>query len=66
MTDPRGKVISQMDHFRNTSWVTVGQVPNKKWFSLYPVIGDLFGWLSFLGLLYFVFKTWTRKKEADR
>lgn len=66
MTDPRGKIISQMDHFKNTSWVTVGQVPNKKWFTLYPIIGDLFGWLSFLGLLYFVFKTLTKKKEAHR
>jgi apolipoprotein N-acyltransferase len=66
MTDPRGKVISQMDHFKNTSWVTVGQVPNKKWFTLYPIIGDLFGWLSFLGVLNFVFKTLTKKKEADR
>ena len=66
MTDPRGKIISQMDHFKNTSWVTFGQVPNKKWFTLYPIIGDLFGWLSFLGLLYFVFKTLTKKKEADR
>ena len=66
MTDPRGKIISQMDHFKNTSWVTVGQVPNKKWFTLYPIIGDLFGWLSFLGLLYFVFKTLTKKKQADR
>ncbi len=66
MTDPRGKVISQMDHFKNTSWVTVGQVPNKKWFTLYPIIGDLFGWLSFIGLLYFVFKTLTKKQEAAR
>lgn len=66
MTDPRGKVISQMDHFKNTSWVTVGQVPNKKLFTLYPIIGDLFGWLSFLGLLYFVFKTLTKKREPDR
>lgn len=66
MTEPRGKIISQMDHFKNTSWVTVGQVPNKKWFTLYPIIGDFFGWLSFLGLLYFVFKTLTKKKQADR
>jgi apolipoprotein N-acyltransferase len=66
MTDPRGKIISQMDHFKSTSWVTVGQVPNKKWFTLYPIIGDFFGWLSFLGLLYFVFKPLTKKKEAGR
>jgi apolipoprotein N-acyltransferase len=66
VTDPRGKVISQMDHFKNTSWVTVAQVPNKKWFTLYPIVGDLFGWLSFVGLLYFIFKTVIKKKEADR
>ncbi len=66
MTDPRGKIISQMDHFKNTSWVTVGQVPNKKWFTLYPIIGDFFGWLSILGLLYFVISTLTKKKQTDR
>ncbi len=64
MTDPRGKIIAQMDHFNNTSWVTVGQVPNKKWFSLYPIIGDLLGWLSLSGLLYFVMLTLIRKKAG--
>ncbi|MET0637297.1 MAG: nitrilase-related carbon-nitrogen hydrolase [Chitinophagaceae bacterium] len=66
ITDPGGKIISQMDHFENTSWVTVGQVPNKKWFTLYPITGDLFGWLSFPGILYFVFQTLTRRKETER
>ena len=66
MTDPRGKTISQMDHFKNTSWVTVGQVPNKKWFTLYPIIGDLFGWLSFLGLFYLVIKILAKKRERDQ
>lgn len=66
MTDPGGKIISQMDHFKNTTWVTTGQVPDKKWFTLYPIIGDLFGWLSFLGLFYFVFKTLTKQIRAAR
>jgi len=48
MTDPRGKVISQMDHFENTEWVNVGCVPNKKIWTLYPVVGDVFGWLAIL------------------
>jgi apolipoprotein N-acyltransferase len=61
MTDPRGKIITQMDHFKNNSWVNVGQVPTKKWFTLYPIIGDLFGWLSFIGLLYFILKPVTKK-----
>lgn len=64
MTDPRGKIISQMDHFKNTSWVTVGQVPNKKWFTLYPIIGDLFGWLSFVGLLYFIIRALSKKRTV--
>jgi apolipoprotein N-acyltransferase len=66
MSDARGKIITQMDHFKNTSWVTIGQVPNKNWFTLYPIIGDLFGWLSFLGILYFVLKTLIKKKRTDQ
>ena len=62
MTDPRGKVIAEMDHFKNSTWVTIGQVPTKKWFTLYPIIGDLFGWLSFIGLLYFILRAFTNKK----
>jgi apolipoprotein N-acyltransferase len=54
MTDPAGRIIAQMDHFKNSAWVTVGQVPTKKWFTVYPVIGDLFGWLSLIGLLFFI------------
>lgn len=65
MTDPRGKVISQMDHFKNTSWVTVGQIPNKSWFTLYQVTGDLFGWLSLLGILYFVLRYLKKKKPLS-
>ena len=65
MTDPRGKIIAQMDHFKNTSWVTVGQVPTKKWFTLYPIIGDLFGWLSFVGVLFFIIRIKIGKKMAN-
>ena len=54
MTDPRGKIITAMDHFNATSWTMTGHVPNKKIWSLYPIIGDLFGWLSFVGLLFFI------------
>lgn len=66
MTDPRGKIISQMDHFKNSSWVIVGHVPTKKWFTLYPFIGDLFGWLAIIGLLFFIIRTITNKKSTDR
>ena len=66
MTDPRGKIIARMDHFKNSSWVTVGNVPMKKWFSLYPVIGDLFGWLSFLGLFYFICRSFIKRNVSFR
>ena len=56
MTDARGKIIAQMDHFETHTWITVGQVPTKKRFTLYPMIGDLFGWFSFIGLACFILK----------
>lgn len=65
MADGRGKVVSQMDHFTTSSWVTVGQVPNVRWFTLYPIIGDLFGWLSYLFLILLIGKigVWRGAKE---
>lgn len=54
MSDPGGRVIAEMDHFKNSSWVNTGNVPTKKWFAVYPIIGDLFGWLSLFGVLLFI------------
>ena len=51
ITDPRGKIISQMDHFTTNSWIMSGNVPNKKIWTLYPLIGDLFGWLAIVGFV---------------
>lgn len=53
MTDARGKKIAAMDHFKNSRWVNTGIVPSKKIFTLYPFIGDLFGWLAIAGLICF-------------
>lgn len=63
MNDPRGKTITQMDHYQTNSWTMTGQVPNKKIWSLYPLIGDLFGWLSIIGLLFFLIKTLAHRKN---
>jgi len=54
MTDPGGRIIAEMDHFKSSYWVNTGRVPIKKWFAVYPIIGDLFGWLSLIGLLFFI------------
>ena len=66
MTDPRGKIISEMDHFKNSLWVNVGQIPTKGLFTLYPIIGDLFGWLSLIGLLFFIIKATSNKKMGSQ
>lgn len=63
MTDPRGKTITEMDHFNTTSWTMTGHVPTKRIWALYPIIGDLFGWLSFISLLFFIIKPFVTKKE---
>jgi apolipoprotein N-acyltransferase len=65
MTDPRGKTITEMHHFNTTSWTMTGHVPTKRIWALYPIIGDLFGWLSFIGLLFFIIKPFIKKKEMD-
>jgi apolipoprotein N-acyltransferase len=51
ITDPTGKIITQLDHFSTKSWIMTGEVPNKKLWTLYPFIGDLFGWLAISGFV---------------
>ncbi len=63
ITDPRGKIISQMDHFTTDSWIMSGNVPNKKIWTLYPLIGDLFGWLAIVGLVYLLLSSFITSKN---
>lgn len=51
IVDPYGRVLAQTDHFTSSEWVTVAQVPTQGVFTLYSVIGDLFGWLAVVGLV---------------
>lgn len=62
ISDPRGKVISKLDHFSSKSWVITGEIPNKKMWTLYPLIGDLFGWLSMIGLGTLIFWCFYKSK----
>ncbi|MEO6732519.1 MAG: nitrilase-related carbon-nitrogen hydrolase [Ferruginibacter sp.] len=64
MTGPTGKIIAQVDHFGTGSWVMTGQVPNKKIWALYPIIGDLFGWLAISGLAAMLL--WAFRKTKKR
>ena len=50
VADPYGRVWSAMDHWSASDRVLLAQVPAKAGvFTLYPIIGDLFAWLSMVG-----------------
>jgi len=65
-TDPYGRVLGAMDHFTASERVMVAQVPTKGVFTLYSVIGDLFGWLAvagFVGIVIWAVVRWRRARR---
>ncbi|MFC1879461.1 nitrilase-related carbon-nitrogen hydrolase [Chloroflexota bacterium] len=49
--DPYGRIIASVDHFQSGERLLVAQVPAKAGvFTLYPIIGDLFAWLTVAAL----------------
>jgi apolipoprotein N-acyltransferase len=50
-TDPYGRTLAAVDHFTSSEWAMVAQVPTQGVFTIYSIIGDLFGWLAILGFL---------------
>ncbi len=51
ISDPYGRTLARMDHFTDGERVIVAQVPTKGVATLYPIIGDLFGWLAVIGFV---------------
>ena len=49
--DPYGRTLATMDHFTAGERVIVAQVPTKGTGTIYPIIGDLFGWLAVAGFV---------------
>ena len=49
VADPYGRVLAWMDHFTASERVMVAQVPTKGVFTVYSIVGDLFGWLAVVG-----------------
>ena len=47
--DPFGRMLATMDHYPKGERALVAQVPTKGVWTLYPIIGDLFGWLAVVG-----------------
>ena len=50
-TDPYGRVLATMDTHTSSERVMVVQVPTKGVFTVYSLIGDLFGWLAVAGFV---------------
>lgn len=50
-TDPYGRVLATMDTHTASERVMVVQVPMQCVFTIYSIIGDLFGWLSVVGFV---------------
>jgi apolipoprotein N-acyltransferase len=50
-TDPYGRIIAQVDLGTASEWTMVAQVPTHGVFTLYSVVGDLFGWLAVIGFV---------------
>jgi apolipoprotein N-acyltransferase len=67
-TDPYGRVLAMVDIGVAEEPIMAAKVPTKGVFTIYPIIGDLFGWLTVVGFV--VLASWviiqgrqSRKKE---
>lgn len=70
ITDPYGRILASMDHYPKGERALVAQVPTKGAWTLYPYIGDLFGWLAVVGTVGLVIwgivqSVRSRKAKAD-
>ena len=66
IADGKGNIISQMDHFQTRNWSMTGNIPTKRYFSIYPYIGDLFGWICVFSLLAYLGKIGWKKLKKKR
>lgn len=63
--DYNGKILDHMESDRTADGIMYSNVPVKGIDVLYPVIGDLLGWLSLLGALFLISLTLLDKKRVD-
>lgn len=54
IADPYGRVLASTDHFTAGERVIVAQTPTQGVSTIYPIIGDLFGWLAVAGFVLMV------------
>jgi apolipoprotein N-acyltransferase len=51
-SDNRGRILSSMDYFSSEEQIMYADVPTKRGFTIYSLIGDLFAWLCVAGLIW--------------
>lgn len=61
--DPYGRALARMDYFTASQTVMAAQMPAQHIFTLYPLIGDAFAWLSGLGFAAMAVMGWMRKRQ---
>jgi apolipoprotein N-acyltransferase len=66
VADPYGRTLAAMDHFSANDRVMVAQVPTRGVFTIYPIIGDLFGWLAVVGFVVVAVWAVIRGRRAAR
>jgi apolipoprotein N-acyltransferase len=50
MNDNRGRVLARLDFYASDEQVLIADVPLHRSFTLYPILGDWFGWTCLLAL----------------
>ena len=65
-TDPYGRILASTDVLTASERVMVAQVPTQGVFTLYSVIGDLFGWLTVVGFVVIVGWAVIQGRKAKR
>jgi len=50
MNDNRGRLLARLDYYGSDEQVLVADVPVHRSFTLYPILGDWFGWTCLLAL----------------
>ena len=66
IADPYGRVLATMDHFATSERVIVAQVPIQGVATIYPMIGDLFGWLALAGFVILVIWAIAKGRRATQ
>lgn len=64
ISDPYGRILATMDHFTAGQKVITAQVPTRGVSTVYPIIGDLFGWLAIAGFIGMVVWSVVNRRRA--